>query len=273
MPDGIHHIRPLAQYDGADEAFWANRGHVLDEDGWLVMSIGSLLVRNGDINTLVDLGYGPHSVDIADLTAGSHEGDLVGGDLLRSLDAVSLTPADIHAVLFTHLHPDHVGWVDTDDKPTFPNASYFVGAREWDYWLNGPEAGTPRAPTPAQQAQMAKRLALMADLETPVPGITAVATPGHTPGHISFVISSGTARAVILGDMIHCPVEIGQSELDFVFDVDPKLNRETKARIERELAQPDTVTVGAHFPNLVFGRVLPGSAPLSIDFSVSKVLS
>jgi glyoxylase-like metal-dependent hydrolase (beta-lactamase superfamily II) len=120
---------------------------------------------------------------------------------------------------------------------------------------------------------MAKRLALMADLETPVPGITAVATPGHTPGHISFVISSGTARAVILGDMIHCPVEIGQSELDFVFDVDPKLNRETKARIERELARPDTVTVGAHFPNLVFGRVLPGSAPLSIDFSVSKVLS
>jgi glyoxylase-like metal-dependent hydrolase (beta-lactamase superfamily II) len=113
----------------------------------------------------------------------------------------------------------------------------------------------------------------MADLETPVPGITAVATPGHTPGHLSFVVSSGTARAVILGDMIHCPVEIGQSELDFVFDVDPKLNRETKARIERELAQPDTVTVGPHFPNLVFGRVLPGSAPVSIDFSLSRILA
>ena len=86
-------------------------------------------------------------------------------------------------------------------------------------------------------------------------------------------MSSGTARAVILGDMIHCPVEIGQSELDFVFDVDPKLNRETKARMERELAQPDTVTVGPHFPNLVFGRVLPGSAPLSIDFSLSRILA
>ncbi len=273
LPDGIHHVRPLAQYDGADEAFWASRGHVLDSDGWLVMSIGSLLVRNGDTNALIDLGFGPHSVDISDLTAGTHEGDLVGGDLLRSLAAINLTPADIDAVLFTHLHPDHVGWVDIDDEPTFTNASYFVGAKEWDYWLNGPEAGTPRAPKPAQQAQLARRISLMADLETPVPGITAVATPGHTPGHLSFVVSSGPARAVILGDMIHCPVEIGQSELDFVFDVDPKLNRETKARIERELAQPDTVTVGPHFPNLIFGRVLPGSAPLSIDFSLSGILA
>jgi glyoxylase-like metal-dependent hydrolase (beta-lactamase superfamily II) len=273
LPDGVHHVRPLAQYDGADEAFWASRGHVLDSDGWMVMSIGSLLVRNGDTNALIDLGFGPHSVDIADLTAGTHEGDLVGGDLLRSLAAINLTPADIDAVLFTHLHPDHVGWVDIDDEPTFTNASYFVGAKEWDYWRCGPEAGTPRAPTPTQQAQLAKRISLMADLETPVPGITAVATPGHTPGHLSFVVSSGPARAVILGDMIHCPVEIGQSELDFVFDVDPKLNRETKARIERELTQPDTVTVGPHFPNLVFGRVLPGSAPLSIDFSLSRILA
>jgi glyoxylase-like metal-dependent hydrolase (beta-lactamase superfamily II) len=273
LPDGIHHVRPLAQYDGADEAFWASRGHVLDDDGWLVMSIGSLLVRNGERNTLIDLGFGPHSVDIADLTAGSHEGDLIGGDLLRSLAAVGLAAADIGAILFTHLHPDHVGWVDIEDEPAFPNASYYVGAREWDYWLNGPEAGTPRAPTPAQQVQIARRISLMADLETPVPGITAVATPGHTPGHISFVVSSGTARAVILGDMIHCPVEIGQSELDFVFDVDPKLNRETKVRIERELARPDTVTVGPHFPNLVFGRVLPGSVPLSIDFSRPEALS
>jgi glyoxylase-like metal-dependent hydrolase (beta-lactamase superfamily II) len=130
LPDGIHHVRPLAQYDGADEAFWASRGHVLDSDGWLVMSIGSLLVRNGDTNALIDLGFGPHSVDIADLTARTHEGDLVGGDLLRSIAAVGLTPADIHAVLFTHLHTDHLGWVNHGDEPTFTNAAYFVGAKE-----------------------------------------------------------------------------------------------------------------------------------------------
>jgi glyoxylase-like metal-dependent hydrolase (beta-lactamase superfamily II) len=273
LPDGIHHVRPLAQYSGADEAFWAGRGHVLDDDGWLVMSIGSLLVQNGQSNTLIDLGFGPHSVDISELTYGEHEGDLIGGDLLKSLAAVRLTPADIGSVLFTHLHPDHIGWVETDYDPVFPNATYYVGSTEWDYWLNGPEAGTPRAPSVFQQAHIAKRLSLMSDLETPISGITAVATPGHTPGHMSFVVSSGTARAVVLGDMIHCPIEIGESELEFVFDVDPKLNRETKDRIERELSKPDTVTVGAHFPNLIFGRVLPGSAPVSVDFSVSKVLA
>jgi glyoxylase-like metal-dependent hydrolase (beta-lactamase superfamily II) len=196
LPDGIHHVRPLAQYDGADEAFWASRGHVLDSDGWLVMSIGSLLVRNGDTNALIDLGFGPHSVDIADLTAGTHEGDLVGGDLLRSLAAINLAPADIDAVLFTHLHPDHIGWVDIDNEPTFTNASYFVGAKEWDYWRYGPEAGTPRAPTPAQQAQLAKRISLMADLETPVPGITAVATTrAHAgPPQLRGVVGPGAGR-------------------------------------------------------------------------------
>jgi hypothetical protein len=76
LPDGIHRVRPLAQYGGVDDAFWAARGHVLDEDGWLVMSIGSLLVRNGDTNVLIDLGFGPHSVDIADLTAGTLPGSV-----------------------------------------------------------------------------------------------------------------------------------------------------------------------------------------------------
>jgi glyoxylase-like metal-dependent hydrolase (beta-lactamase superfamily II) len=273
LPDGIHHVRPLAQYSGTDDAFWARRGHVLDDDGWLVMSIGSLLIQNGESNTLIDLAFGPHTVDITELTNGEHEGDLIGGELVASLRAVGLTPDDIGNVLFTHLHPDHVGWAADEGEPMFPNATYHVGSVEWDYWLNGPEAGTPRAPTPTQQAVIAERLNLLEHDQTPVRGLTAVATPGHTPGHVSFVVSSGRQRAVILGDMIHCPVELGESEMDFVFDVDPVLNRQTKRRIEHELEQPDTVAVGAHFPNLVFGRVLPGSVPMSVDFSAATVLN
>jgi glyoxylase-like metal-dependent hydrolase (beta-lactamase superfamily II) len=273
LPDGIHHVRPRAQYAGADDAFWARSGHVLDDDGWLVMSIGSLLVQNGDTNTLIDLGFGPHSVDITELTYGEHEGDLVGGELIDSLAGAGLSPADVDGVLFTHLHPDHIGWVESEGEGMFPNATCYVGATEWQYWLDGPETGTPRAPSAAQQAELARRLELLDDLATPVPGITAVATPGHTPGHVSFVVSSGRERAVVLGDMIHCPVEIGEREMDFVFDVDPALNRRTKDRIEAELSRPDTLTVGAHFPNLVFGRVLPGSVPLSVDFSVPQTLS
>lgn len=113
-----------------------------------------------------------------------------------------------------------------------------------------------KATTAVQQAAIAKRLILLDHDQTPVSGITAVSTAGHTPGHISFVVSSGAQRAVILGDMIHCPV----------------LARLTKRRIRQELERPDTVTVGGHFPNLVFGRVLPGSVPVSVDFSISTVL-
>jgi glyoxylase-like metal-dependent hydrolase (beta-lactamase superfamily II) len=129
-----------------------------------------------------------------------------------------------------------------------------------------------KATTAVQQAAIAERLILLDHDQTPVSGITAVSTAGHTPGHISFVVSSGAQRAVILGDMIHCPIEIGEREIDFVFDVDPVLARLTKRRIRQELERPDTVTVGGHFPNLVFGRVLPGSVPVSVDFSISTVL-
>jgi acyl-CoA reductase-like NAD-dependent aldehyde dehydrogenase len=93
--------------------------------------------------------------------------------LIASLKAVGLTAADVDNVFFTHLHPDHVGWVNDDDQPTFPNATYYVGAVEWDCWLKGPEAGTPRAPTPVQQAAIAHRLTLLDHDQTPVPGITA----------------------------------------------------------------------------------------------------
>jgi hypothetical protein len=81
----------------------------------------------------------------------------------------------------------------------------------------------------------------------------------------------GSISITYLPDGIHHVRPLAQ--YDGADDVDPSLSRETKASIERELAQPDTVTVGAHFPNLVFGRVLPGAVPLSIDFSLSKVLS
>ena len=38
------------------------------------------------------------------------------------------------------------------------------------------------------------------------PGLTALHTPGHTPGHYGLVVSSGEERAVLLGDAVECPL-------------------------------------------------------------------
>jgi glyoxylase-like metal-dependent hydrolase (beta-lactamase superfamily II) len=266
LPDGIHHVRPLEQYDHGSQPLWDQNPQVIDDEGWLVMSIGGLLVQTAGRRVLIDLGFGPHAVpDIAPLTGGEHHGDMYGGEMLGSLHRAGLRPDDINAVLISHMHPDHLGWTaagrdDGDGAPTpvFPNAEFYLGAGEWEYWRHGPEANTPKAPGQAQMRVIADRLHLMADGAGPVPGVTAMGTPGHTPGHMSFVISSGTERAIVLGDAIHCPVEIGTPQLDFVFDVDPTLARQTKEAIARELEKPDTHLVGGHFPRAVFGRLLPG---------------
>ena len=265
IPDGIHHVRALEQYRGGTPELWNIHSQYIDADDWLVMSIGALLVRIPNKNVLIDLGFGPRSVeDIGALAGNGHKGDLSGGELLNNLRQVGVTPADIDGIVISHLHPDHIGWAsvlmeDAARTAIFPNAEYFIGATEWNYWLNGPEAGTPRAPTADELEIMQRRLTLLEGTKTPFFGMTAMPTPGHTPGHLSFVISSGEARAVVLGDAIHCPAEITQPELDFVFDVDPEFNRRTKEMIVRELESPHTHMVGGHFPDAVFGRLLQGS--------------
>lgn len=266
IPDGIHHVRALEHYENSASEFWESNSQYIDDDDWLVMSVGSLLIQSGETNALVDLGFGPRAVeDIAALSGGSHHGDLYGGEMLKSLAEAGLQPEDINAVILSHLHPDHIGWAGTEQAnglwgPTFSNADYFVGDVEWDYWNNGPEAGTPRAPSGQELETIGHRLKLISGSETILPGITAMPTPGHTPGHVSFVISSGKDRAVILGDAIHCPAEISDPELQFVFDVDTELAQQTKEQLIRELEQPGTHVVGGHFPNAVFGRVLPGES-------------
>jgi len=275
LPDGIHHVRPLAQFAGSTPDHFPAHSELLDADGWLVMSLGSLLVDAAGRRLLIDLGWGPRYIDIGDLTAGQHEGDMIGGSLLVSLASVGLTPNDVDGILYSHLHPDHVGWLcnDADGVATFPNATHYVGTQEWSYWTEGPEAGTVVAPSAARFDVMQQRLELVDEGFCPAPGVQFMLTPGHTPGHCSFVISSGAERAVVLGDAIHCPIEVSAPELDFVFDVDPVLARQTKERIEKELEQPNTVAAGGHFPDLVFGRLMQDAAGQRLDFAPSQVVA
>jgi glyoxylase-like metal-dependent hydrolase (beta-lactamase superfamily II) len=275
LPDGIHHVRALQQYTNGSPEFWEVHSEYIDENDWLVMSIGGLLVQTAGKNVLIDTGFGPRAVeDIGPLSGGAHQGDLYGGELLRSLTTAGLTPGDIDMVVLSHLHPDHIGWASTVDAdgrltPTFPRADYLVGDVEWDYWSNGPESGTPRAPSVVELGAMASRLTLLDGASTPAPGLTVMPTPGHTPGHLSFVVSAGEERVIVLGDAIHCPAEMTALEMDFVFDVDHALARRTKEMLVRELEQPGTHLAGGHFPDAVFGRLLRGSVQRSTSPGVA----
>ena len=85
-----------------------------------------------------------------------------------------------------------------------------------------------------------------------------MAAPGHTPGSTIVVLSSGTERAVMLGDVVHCPVALLDDEWAGMSDVDPVMAKRTRNAIARELEGTGVPVAGAHFQGMQFGRILPG---------------
>jgi glyoxylase-like metal-dependent hydrolase (beta-lactamase superfamily II) len=277
VPDGFILSTPVSSYPGCDPSVWEGQDHLLNEDGMLVMSLGALLVRTAGKQVMVDLGWGPTEQVYAD---GS--GRIGGGALIDNLGKLGVRPDDIDAVVFSHLHRDHTGWIVDPTtsgiegkaaQALFPQATHYLAGAEWDYWSSLEPGAAGPAPSAEQLAVLAPLVSLVDDGDTPLPGINILGTPGHTPGHLSFVISSGQERAVVLGDAVHCPIEIDQPELMFIADVDPVLAQKTRAHIEAELTQPGTITAGPHFADLVFGRLMPGQGRPLWSFPSSQTLA
>lgn len=239
--DGLARMAPTAAYTGTTDADWAPHRALLGDDGILELSLGGFLVRSADRMVLVDTGVGPIV-----------SGPFSGGALLRSLAAHQVRPEDVTDVVFTHLHFDHVGWATQQGQVVFPNATYRCAASDWEYFVVSPNGGAARKLSP-----VAQRLQPWDGAGGGiVPGLDARVAPGHTPGSTIVVISSGAERALLLGDVVHCPVELLDDEWDGLADVDPALARQTRNALARELEGQDVPVAAAHFPGMRFGRLL-----------------
>jgi glyoxylase-like metal-dependent hydrolase (beta-lactamase superfamily II) len=181
-------------------------------------------------------------------------------------------PEEVTDVIFTHLHFDHIGWASRDGVPVFPNATYRCDSRDWEYFVDPPaelaaqplDEDNPMAPLVAPGSGRAllepveSRLDAWDGDSALLPGLDVRLAAGHTPGSGVMVLSSGTARAVLLGDVAHCPVELLEDEWAGIGDVDAELARRTRVALMREFEGTDVPLVASHFPGLRFGRVLAG---------------
>ncbi len=254
LPDGDGRASATLTFPSSNEELWAAHPEYLDEDRKWLASIGSFLIETADQKILVDLGFGDLEVPVPAV-----EAVFRGGRLLDSLRQTGASPGDIDTVLFTHLHLDHVGWTSQAGSLTFPKARYLAGTGEFDFWDAMDDPVGHAGPDPdAVQAHLRGRIETIQDGQVVAPGVNAMATPGHTPGHVSYVISSGTDRAIILGDSIHCPLQFEESEMSVIFDVDPALARRTQEKIAAELEGSQTIAANGHFSDAVFGRLVPG---------------
>lgn len=249
VSDGFISFEPTAFFTSSSADDWAVEAHrrYLDDNGRLTLSIGTFLVRGGDRTVLVDTGLG--------LDDG---GDWRGGRLCEGLRAAGAEPEDIDTVVFSHLHGDHVGGSTVSAapgvRPAFPAASYRCHVRDWEW----SEAAQPELHASTLGA-VSERFEPLEDGEAVVPGLTVRSAPGHTPGHLVLVLSGGEERALILGDAIHCPLQLTEVDWTMMGDVDPALAVRTREALLREL-DDGLPAAAAHFPGLRFGRVMTGAS-------------
>jgi len=247
VPDGWARMPAgdLLRFTGDRSDPWLWHQQFLSDDGSIELSLGGFLVRTGERLVLVDAGAG--RID----TPTYH-----GGQLLESLERLGVGVDDITDVVFTHLHFDHVGWATQQGSVVFPRATYRCHEADWEYFVSGPDAqpGSVR-----KLAPLADRLEPFGDDAPVAPGITVRHAPGHTPGSAIVVVADGPDRALLLGDVVHCPVELMEDDWEAIVDVDPALARRTREALAKELEGSDVPVAAAHFPGLQFGRLLAGT--------------
>jgi len=256
VPDGQATLNARMLLPQATEEDWAQHAEYLDEDGFLLASVGGLLVERDGRALLIDAGAGP-------ITMGpplNTYGVITGGALLDNLATIGRDPADIEAIALTHLHADHFGWAwhpaPGSDRPAF-TAGYLVAEPEW----------TQRHFAEAQgMGDMIKALApqvrVVAEGQEIFPGVHVRFTPGHSAGHAAYVINAGGQRVIAFGDAFHSPLQITRPLWENTFDFDHQKSTSLRTSLLTELAKPDTIGYGIHFAGAPFGRVdLSGGLP------------
>jgi glyoxylase-like metal-dependent hydrolase (beta-lactamase superfamily II) len=212
-----------------------------------------LFINTGEYRVLVDTGAGDLGTHAADVFPGLDHSTSVTGLLPENLRAAGIEPSGIDTVIITHAHPDHVGGtLDETGELVFPNAHYFISEEEWDFWTS--DAATTKAPalmvnTARQNLEPLKeRLTFIGDSFEIVAGVHAIATFGHTPGHIALSVASRGEQLLHVSDTVLYPLHLEYPEWTPVFDMLPEQASTSKHRIFDLAAEEDALVFAHHFP-------------------------
>src|SRR5262245_8176151 len=221
----------------AAEAAYMPKGTVFAPFNPMVINTGAKLV-------LIDTGYGPISPTV--------------GLLPATMAAAGIDPKAIDIVLISHMHGDHILGLKTPDGAlAFPNAEIKVPSVDWTFWTS--DENEQKAPAGFHKASFGFVKKIFSDLKDKVtrfewgrevaPGITAVETAGHTPGHTAFAIQSGSSKLFFQGDVCNVPsLFLTNPDRQVMFDTDPDKSVATRRRVY-DMASADKLLVsGYHFP-------------------------
>ncbi len=230
------------------------REHSIRSEHWMEWTspYTCLLVNTGEHRVLVDTGAG----GLAPTT----------GKLRQNLQSEGVWPESIDVVILTHGHPDHIGGNTLHDGSlAFSNARYVLWKDEWDFWTSGEAEetldehlrdvllGIARKNLPPIQ----DRVDLLDREGDILPGVQAIAAPGHTPGHMALAVSSEDECLLCVSDATLHPIHLEQPEWYCVFDLAPERAVASRRRLMDRAAVDNALVLAFHFPFPSLGHVVP----------------
>ncbi|WP_227270720.1 MBL fold metallo-hydrolase [Roseobacter weihaiensis] len=208
-------------------------------------------INTGNELILVDVG-----------TGGRFDPSIDQGSV--NMEAAGINPADVDMIIHTHFHLDHVGGLtDADGQALYPNAQVFFPELDYQFITDtaaraGMNPFLTRMADHAVRALAAyeDRLELYGDGKAFVPGISAIASPGHTPGHMCVHVESEGEELIVLGDSIGFPeLFLANPGWHMSFDGEPTLAVETRKRLLDRIVADGVRIIGYHFTFPGIGRV------------------
>jgi len=206
-----------------------------------------LMVNTGTHKVLVDTGADGLTPDT--------------GKLLLNLRAVGVGANDIDMVILTHGHDDHIGGnIDAQGNPTFPKARYIMWKEEWTFWTSEQAEKlydiSELADTRKKLLPIRQQLELLDHEAEIVPGIRAIAAPGHTLGHMAVAISSNAEQLLCVSDAFLHPIHIEHPEWHAAHEVTPEQIFKTRHYLLNKAVTDKALMLAFHFPFPGLGHVL-----------------
>jgi glyoxylase-like metal-dependent hydrolase (beta-lactamase superfamily II) len=215
-------------------------------------SVNAFLVNTGTRLILIDAGcgafFGPSF-----------------GRILGNLKASGYTPEQVDEVEITHMHTDHLGGIVLDGKAAFPHATIRLDQQDADYWLNIENAKTAKA---QMKDMFANAVAAVAPYKALgqfkpfhgktelAPGITAIPSYGHTPGHTAYAIESQGKKLLLVGDLFHIEaIQFPDPSVSLLYDSDSKEAAVQRKKIFQEASEQGFLLGAAHLPFPGIGHV------------------
>ena len=203
-------------------------------------SLNILMLEVGQEIALVDVGFGIVETEGIGL-------------LFGTLESLGISRDSITLILLSHLHGDHFnGLVDADGNLNFPNARYVCAKDEWKGWMSDKAlAAMPEERANGLKAKLLPikdKLTLVKYDTEIIPGVTAIASKGHSPGHTSFLIESEGEEMIHLVDVLHRTFQMRNPAWSIAFDTDKKKSAKTRREFLEEVAEENMLTMFYHLP-------------------------